>query len=142
MAIIVSGNPGTGKTTIAKRIAKKKKLEYVDVNELIKENKLYSYYNKKDESYVVDIKKLTKFLAKLIKKNKNIILDSHLTHHINPKYVDLCIITKCDLRKLKKRLEKRKYSKEKIRTNLDCEIFDVCKIEALEKGHRVKVIET
>jgi len=142
MVIIVSGNVGTGKTTIAKKIAKEKKLEYIGVNELIKKNKLYSYYNKKDESFVVDLKKLNNFLIKLIKKNKKIILDSHLTHYLNPKYVDSCIITKCDLKKLKKRLEKRKYSKQKIRNNLDCEIFDICRIEALEKGHKVKVIKT
>jgi adenylate kinase len=142
MAIIVSGNPATGKTMIAKKIAKEKKLEYIDVNQLIKDNKLYSYYSKKDKSYVVDTTKLNRFLVKIIKKNKKIVLDSHLTHYLNPKYVDLCIITKCDLKRLKKRLEKRKYSKQKIKNNLECEAFDVCRIEALEKGHKVKVIET
>src|SRR3989344_5283429 len=124
MVIIVSGNPATGKTTIAKKIAKEKKLEYIDVNDLIKK------------------KKLNSFLIKLINKNKDVVLDSHLTHYLNPKYVDMCIITICDLKELKKRLEKRKYSKEKIRNNLDCEIFDVCRTEALEAGHKVKIIKT
>ncbi|MBS3150189.1 AAA family ATPase [Candidatus Woesearchaeota archaeon] len=142
MVIIVSGNPATGKTTIAKKIAKEKKLEYIDVNDLIKKNRLYSYYSKKDESLVVDTKKLNSFLIKLINKNKDVVLDSHLTHYLNPKYVDMCIITICDLKELKKRLEKRKYSKEKIRNNLDCEIFDVCRTEALEAGHKVKIIKT
>jgi adenylate kinase len=58
------------------------------------------------------------------------------------KYVDLCYVTKCDLKTLKKRLEKRRYSKEKIRENLDAEILDVCLIEALENKHKVKVINT
>ncbi len=39
-------------------------------------------------------------------------------------------------------MKKRKYSKEKIRENLDCEIFDVCYNEALEKGHKVKIVYT
>ena len=142
MAIIVTGNPATGKTTIAKKIAKQKNLKYIDVNELIKENKLYSYYNEKDKSYVVDVKKLNKFLINLIKKNKKVVLDSHLTHYLPVKYVDECIVTKCNLKELKKRLEKRKYSKEKIKNNLDCEIFDVCRIEALENKHKVKVVDT
>ena len=38
--IVVSGTPGTGKTTIAKRIAKEKSYKYVDVNRLIEEYKL------------------------------------------------------------------------------------------------------
>ena len=142
MVIIVTGNPATGKTTIAKRIAKEKKLKYINVNKLIKENKLYSYYNKKDRSYVVDVKKLNKFLINLIKKNKKIVLDSHLAHYLPAKYVDECIVTKCNLKELKKRLEKRKYSKEKIKNNLDCEIFDVCRIEALENKHKVRVVDT
>lgn len=142
MIIIVTGCPGTGKTTIAKKIAGQKKLKYVDVNQLIKNNKLYSYYNRKEKAYVIDVKKLNNFLIKMIKKEKNLILDSHLSHYIPSKYVDECIVTKCDLKELKKRLEKRKYSKEKIRTNLNCEIFDVCHIEALENKHNVKVIKT
>ncbi|MBS3143613.1 AAA family ATPase [Candidatus Woesearchaeota archaeon] len=142
MVIIVTGSVGTGKTATAKKIAKEKKLEYVDVNELIRENKLYSYYNKKDKSYVVDVNELNNFLIKFVRKNRNVVLDSHLSHYLNPKYVDLCIVTKCDIKKLKKRLQKRKYSMEKIRTNLDCEIFDVCLVEALDKGHKVKIIDT
>ena len=142
MITIVTGCPGTGKTTIAKKIARQKKLKYVDVGQLIKDNKLYSYYNKKEKTYVVDVKKLNNFLIKMIKKEKNLVLDSHLSHYLPRKYVDECIVTKCDLKELKKRLEKRKYSEEKIKANLDCEIFDVCLIEALENKHNVKVIKT
>ena len=142
MVIIVTGCPATGKTTIAKKISKEKNLKYTDVNNLIKENRLYSYYDKKDKSYVVDVRKLNRFLVNLIRKDKNIVLDSHLIHYLPAKYVDECIVTKCNLKELKKRLKKRKYSKEKIRTNLDCEIFDVCHIEALENKHNVKVIKT
>ena len=142
MVIIVTGCPATGKTTIAKKISKEKNLKYMDVNNLIKENRLYSYYDKKDKSYVVDVRKLNRFLVNLIRKDKNIVLDSHLIHYLPAKYVDECIVTKCNLKELKKRLEKRKYHKEKIRKNLDCEIFDVCRIEALENKHKVRVVDT
>lgn len=142
MIIIISGTPGTGKTEVAKLIAKKKKLKYIDVNKLIKENKLYEKYDKKLKTYIVNPKKLNSFLIKLIKKEKNLVIDSHLAHYLPKKYVDLCIITKCDLKILKKRLEKRKYSKEKIRENLDSEIFDVCLREAEEIGHKIKVVDT
>jgi adenylate kinase len=149
--IIVSGTPGTGKTTISKKIAKEKGYLYVDVNEIInihnKEYKIISGYDKKRDTKIIDVKKLNKVLVMQIKKYKQekikgIVIDSHLSHYLPKKYVDLCIITKCALKTLKKRLEKRNYSKEKIRENLDAEIFDVCRIEALEKGHKIKVIDT
>ncbi|MBI5073371.1 AAA family ATPase, partial [Candidatus Woesearchaeota archaeon] len=76
------------------------------------------------------------------RKQTPLVIDSHVSHYLPKKYVDLCIVTKTNLKKLKKRLQKRNYSKAKIRENMDCEIFDVCLIEAQEAGHRVKVVET
>ena len=64
--IIVSGTPGTGKSTTAKKIAKEKNYEYIDVTKLIKENKLSSGYDKKRKTNIIDVKKLNKFLVNLI----------------------------------------------------------------------------
>ena len=59
-AIIVSGSVATGKTTFAKKLAKKHNYEYLDVNSLIKENKIYDSYDKKRKCYVVDTNKLNR----------------------------------------------------------------------------------
>ena len=75
-------------------------------------------------------------------KPDGIIIESHLSHYLPKRYVDLCIITKCNLKVLEKRLKKRRYNKKKIRENLDCEIFDVCLNEAREIGHKVVVVDT
>src|SRR3989344_2139205 len=129
--IIISGTPGTGKTTLEKKLNAK----CLYLGDLIKKQKLAESYDRKDRCYVVDIKKLNKAIIKETnkeKKNKTktLIIDSHLSHYIPKKYVNLCIITKCDLKKLSKRLKKKKYSKAKVRENLDCEIFDICLNEA------------
>ena len=47
-----------------------------------------------------------------------------------------------NIKVLEKRLEKRGYGKEKIRENLDVEIFDTCLTEANEAGHDVVVVDT
>ncbi len=145
--IIVSGTPGTGKTTIAKKTAKEKGYEYIDVNKVIEKEKLSEGYDKKRDTKIIDIERLNKAVIRLIENKKKerikgIIIDSHLSHYLPKKYVDLCIITKCDLKALKKRLEKRGYSKAKIRENMDAEIFDTCRIEAEERGHKIKIINT
>ena len=149
--VIVSGVPGTGKTTVSKKLAKKLNFSYLDVNETIKKYKLSRGYDKKRKTNIVDVKKLNMALIKEINNFKNtikknskngIIIDSHLSHYLPKKYVNLCIITKCGLKELERRLKKKNYSKQKIRENLDAEIFDICLNEAKESRHKVIVINT
>ena len=166
--IIITGSVGTGKTTLAKKLCKRLGFKYTDVNKIISKYGIASGYDKKRKTKIVDVKKLNKALVKEInniknankestkrpkqknkpnKKSKNkiiagIIIDSHLSHYLPKKYVDLCIVTKCGLKMQQKRLKKRKYSKEKIRENLDAEIFDVCLNEAREMGHKTIVFDT
>ena len=141
--LIVTGSPGTGKTTVAKRMAKKLKADYIDVNEIIDKYNLAVGYDKERKSKIIDVDKLNSVLEKLIKNaSKNLVIDSHLSHYLSNKLVDMCIVTKCELKELRKRLEKRGYHRSKIRENLDCEIFDICFMEAVALGHKVKVIDT
>ena len=147
--IAVSGVPGTGKTTIAKKLARKLNYYYVDVNKLIYKHKLSKGYDKKRKTKIVDIKKLNKILIKELltlrksnKKTNGIIIDSHLSHYLPRKYIDECIVTKCDIKELNKRLKKKEFNKNKIIENLQSEIFDMCYNEALEIGHKVLVVNT
>ncbi|MBR9691530.1 AAA family ATPase [Candidatus Woesearchaeota archaeon] len=148
MIIIISGTPGTGKTTLAKKLMNSLSYPLLDVKRFIKEKKLAESYDKKRKSDIIDIKKLNKALIEEIKTIKKqhspegIIIDSHLSHYLPKKYVDLAVITKTGLKTLEKRLKKRRYSKAKIRENLDCEIFDICLNEAKEKGHKTITVDT
>jgi len=145
--IIITGAVGTGKTTLAKKLSEKLKFKHIDVNRVVTEYNLTESYDKKRRCKVVDTKELNKALIDKIrwaKKDleKGIIIDSHLSHHLPKRYVDLCIVTKCDLKVLEKRLKKREYSKDKVRENMDCEIFNVCLNEAKEAKHNTLVVDT
>jgi adenylate kinase len=152
--IVITGTPSTGKTTLASKLCKKYNFAHLDVNKVIKNYGLSEGYDRKRKTKIIDAKKLNKALVKEISKAKlsnnkktlkdrkrAIVVDSHLSHHLTKKYVDLCIVAKCSLKTLKKRLERR-YSKAKIRENLDAEIFDVCLNEAKEFGHKTVVVDT
>ena len=141
--IIITGTPGTGKTVLAKKLANLLNFTYIDVNQIIKSNKLKSNYDKKRSTYIININKLNRILISLVKNTKkSLIIDSHLSHYLPSKLVDLCIVTKCDLKVLIKRLKKRKYSLNKIRENIDSEIFDICLNEAIEDNHNIMIIDT
>jgi|APSaa5957512622_1039677.scaffolds.fasta_scaffold25487_2 adenylate kinase len=141
--ICVSGSVGSGKTTLSKKLARSLKFEYVDVTKEVKENKLSVGFDEKRDCEIVDEKKLLKFLIEKINKSKkNLIIDSIFSHFLPKKYVDFCIVTTCEIDVLRDRLKKRKYSPEKIKENVEAEIFDSFVIEAKEKKHNLLIINT
>ncbi|MEA3429652.1 MAG: AAA family ATPase [Nanoarchaeota archaeon] len=144
VTIIVTGSVGSGKTTLSEKLAKSLDFSYIDVNKVISNNQLCEEFDKKRDCVVVDEKKLGKILVDLIKSsNKSLVIDSHMSYFVPKKYVDLCIVTVCEnLKELEKRLKRRKYSKDKIKENLEAEIFQVCLNEAKEAGHDLLVVET
>jgi adenylate kinase len=144
--VIVTGTPGTGKTTVAMQLAKRLKFVYVDVNKVISREKLSEGYDRKNKCRVVDVRKLSQVLVKLArdrtKAGEGVVIDSHLSHYMPASDVDLCVVTRCDLKLLKRRLKRRHYAESKIADNLECEAFEACLVEASEAGHEVVVVDT
>ena len=141
--IIITGTPGTGKTSLAQILKKKIGFEILDLKKIIKTENLCETYDKENQCQVIDIQKLKKILIKKIKDtNKDVIIESHFSHHLPANQVDLCIVTRTDIKTLNQRLKQRHYSKQKIRDNLDAEIFDLSLIEAQEKGHNILIVDT
>lgn len=60
--ILITGTPGTGKTTLATSLAKTINYEYIDISKIVKKNKLYENFDEKYESYVLNENKLIDFL--------------------------------------------------------------------------------
>ncbi len=144
--ILITGTPGTGKTTLAKKIKKTLKNYEVKIYNVKKEaekQNLIEGYDEKRKSKIIDEKKIELLLKKIIKKEeeennkqKIIILEGHLSHYVKPKKEYLTIITTTKLKKLKERLKKRKYSKTKIEENLQSEIFKIILLETIENKHK------
>ena len=140
--IIISGSPGTGKSTLARSLAKKQGFERLNLHNYYRQ--ISKGYDQKKQSHIIDYKKFEKLVREKKKQAaKGLIIDSHISHLLPKKKVDLCIVLTCsDLKTLEARLKKRKYSLKKIRENLDAEIFQVCLAEAEERKHKVLVFDT
>lgn len=148
IVILISGTPGTGKTTLSKKLSNKLNFYYADVNKIISKYKLSEGYDKKRKTKIIDVNKLNKALIKeinnlkLSKKYNGIIIDSHLSHYLPKKQADFCIVTKCDIKDLNKRLKKKKFHESKIKENIEAEIFDICLNEAKKIKHKIIVVDT
>ncbi|MCW1296142.1 MAG: adenylate kinase family protein [Candidatus Parvarchaeota archaeon] len=143
-AILISGTPGTGKTRIAKVLAKRLDAIVVGIDDVIKiDKKVVIGYDKKRKIKIVDEERFAQDIESIIKKiDKQVIVDSHFAHVAKPKFCEICIVLRCNPRELKRRLESKGYKKEKIIENVEAEIVGVCTYEALKNGHKVHEIDT
>ncbi|MDD5054026.1 MAG: AAA family ATPase [Candidatus Nanoarchaeia archaeon] len=118
MKILITGTPGSGKTSIAKELSKLLKLPYIDVKKIIKNNP--ETIDKKELGELIINDKLKKVLSKNLPNS--CVFETHLIEYC-PKN-GLIIILRVNPLVLKKRLIKRGYSKQKIVDNLEVEILD------------------
>ena len=80
---IITGNPGTGKHTIAKWISRNLNLEIIDINKVVLDEKVFK---KNKETLDVDVSRLKKIINKI--GSENLVLVGHLSPYvISPKNV-------------------------------------------------------
>ena len=121
LMFVVTGTPGTGKTTWAKEIGKKFKWEVKNDKTLAHEHKAVFTHDTINHEDVVDITKWSPFLKKELKHAQDsIVLEGHLFCEMRLPVNGVIVLT-CPVKELEKRLRKRKYSEVKIQDNLFCE---------------------
>jgi len=143
IVIALTGTPGTGKTSVAKILARRGWV-HLELNKLVKKEKLYSGFDRKRKTWIVDEKKLKKFAKKFIQKNseKNIVVDSHISHILPEKFFSKVFVLRCEPKILEKRLKGKNWSKEKIRENAEAEIIGLIEWEARKKQKKVFSVDT
>jgi len=126
--LIVSGTPGTGKTTVSQNLLNNFKAKVISLNELAISEKLIIKYDIDRETSVINEKKLVRHVIKLIERYNKLdleylIIESHFSDIVPSQYIDYAIILRCDPDELCIRLKERGYKKEKIRENVQSEIL-------------------
>ena len=129
MSLVITGNPGVGKHTIAKNLAKILDYKILDINKIASESNLFE---KADETHDVDVSKLKKILKK--KNLKKAIIVGHLAPYVLTKsQISKAIILRKNPYSLSKIYKKRKYSKKKTAENLGSEVLGIIVFETVKK---------
>jgi len=129
--IYVGGTPGVGKTTVAKEVARKLGIRYVNVAELAVSEGLVTGYDAERRAHIIDEKAVKRRLRKLASEG-DAVVDTHVATAVPPDLVDVAVVLRLDPRELKRRLEARGYPPAKVMENVQAEILDSCLIEAVE----------
>ncbi|MGI0100969.1 MAG: adenylate kinase family protein [Nitrosotalea sp.] len=134
---IITGNPGTGKHTVAGILARKLELELVDVNKLsINEG----VAEKNDQVLDVDVRKLKKILDK--KMPKNALLVGHLAPYIISKSkIEIAVVLRRNPYNLEGIYKKRGYDKKKSLENLGSEIIGITYYDTIKNIGRKKTFQ-
>ena len=135
--VIITGTPGTGKTTLARSLEKAIKGSVViSANDVIKANKLYTGYDEYG-TMIANMGALKKALDKSTKQAKGtVIIEGHLLCDISM-HGAIAMVPRCHLKDLEKRLKRRGYKGSKLSDNVISEALDYCGINASENYKHV-----
>jgi adenylate kinase len=135
--VAISGTPATGKTSVAKIVGERLGWKVVELNKIANDRKLFSGYDEKRQTHVVDIGRVQKELDK--DRSHDLIIESHYAHEMK---CDFVVILRANPDELRKRAAGKSWRKEKTEENVLAEIMEVCKQEALDSGRKVFEVDT
>ena len=158
--ILITGTPGTGKTTLSQELAAATGLTCVSISDLAKQHQFYLNYDAELDSHELDEDGVIDELDEQMKEGGNIGTFAHLFTIIHAKlaltfvtfslpvttplvdyhgcdffperWFDIVFVLRTDNTILYERLEKRGYGERKIQENVQCEIFQTILDEALD----------
>ncbi|MFB6303813.1 MAG: adenylate kinase family protein [Haloferacaceae archaeon] len=136
MTVALTGTPGTGKTTVAERLADD--FDVIHLNEVIEREGFWTERDPERGSLVADLEAVESWLA----DRDPDVVESHLAHLLP---VDRVVVLRCHPEELAARLRARggddAESEASIRENAESEALDVVLGEAVERHGRENVYE-
>lgn len=131
--IIITGTPGVGKTRLARTLANRMNCRFVDIGSLVREGKLYSRFDRKDRSYVMNELQVKRRLVRLFASHaqESLILEAHTLGPYLPKRPGMrAIVVRLDPLRLARHLKARGWPRRKVWENVEAELIDLSLYES------------
>lgn len=140
---LVTGVPGTGKTTVALSLASRIEGAHIELSELAKREGLVEGFDELRETYIMDPEMMREKISRVIEDGEGpIVFDGHFAPEVvSPEMVSYAFVLRKAPWKLEEELRRRGYGEAKVRENVEAELLDVCLVEAIENLGLERVCE-
>ncbi len=137
MIIAITGTPGTGKTTVARRLGDVLGYKVIAVNDIAKRDTVETATDETRNVKEIDVPSLVEEIEREI--GDDAIIDGHMSHHVP---ADLAVVLRCDPAELEERLEAKGWSEQKQDENIEAEVLDIILQETIAEQKNVIEIDT
>lgn len=138
--ILVTGTPGTGKTSLCQLLAERlPRLSVVDVGEIVKTEEFHEGFDPDFQTYILDEERLLDYLEPIMEEG-NKVVDFHSCEVFPERFFDLVVVLRCTTEVLYDRLVLRNYSDKKINENMECEIMQVV-LESARDSYDERIVQ-
>ncbi|MFX0017692.1 MAG: adenylate kinase family protein [Promethearchaeota archaeon] len=144
--VIISGTPGTGKTTVSKELSGKIKAQLISLTDLVIQKELFVKFDSNRKTFIISEDKLVAYVLKLIESYASekidfVLIEGHFSDIIPNNYIDFVIVLRCHPDELLRRLKKKGYNERKIIENVQSEILGNCVNYFINKNISVPLLE-
>jgi len=137
--ILITGTPGTGKTTLGQEAASRLGLTFLNVGVIAKENDFHDGYDDERQCHILDEDRVVDELDPQLIQG-GCILDHHSCDYWPQRWFDLVLVLRANTDVLFDRLKLRAYSESKIQENVQCEIFQTI-LEEAQESYSAEIVQ-
>ncbi|XP_010935173.1 adenylate kinase isoenzyme 6 homolog [Elaeis guineensis] len=127
--ILVTGTPGTGKSTTCSLLAEATRFRHINVGDLVREKGLHDGWDDEFDCHIINEDLVCDELEDMMEEGGNIV-DYHGCDFFPERWFDSVVVLQTDNSVLHDRLTSRGYMGPKLTNNIECEIFQVLLEEA------------
>lgn len=129
--ILLTGTPGVGKSSIAKKVSERTGMRWFDISKLAIEKKMVEEYDENLSCPIINEARVIKFLKPKVKKG-GCILDFYSPDMFPEEWIDVVFVIQTENKILYDRLTERGYEADKLTNNMEYELYGIALEEANE----------